>query len=137
MTDINIIENKISAIEKYLSILNGYKSISREKIENDPNLLGALERYLFLAIQAAIDTAEAIISYKEYRKPSSYAESFKILVEQGLIDAELEGQLAKTTGFRNILTHGYQEVNYDILFDVLQNRLVDLETFVKAVKKMV
>jgi uncharacterized protein YutE (UPF0331/DUF86 family) len=48
-----------------------------------------LERYLYPAIQAAIDLAEAIISYKNLRKPSTMSESFHILRESAIISDEV------------------------------------------------
>jgi uncharacterized protein YutE (UPF0331/DUF86 family) len=38
-------------------------------------------------------------------------------------------------GFRNILVHGYQRLNLDVLCDVLQNRLSDLLDFVQAIRQ--
>ena len=38
-------------------------------------------------------------------------------------------------GFRNILVHGYQKLNLDVLTDVLQNRLSDLIDFVQAIRQ--
>ena len=38
-------------------------------------------------------------------------------------------------GFRNILVHGYQKLNLDVLNDVLQNRLSDLIDFVQAIRQ--
>ena len=39
------------------------------------------------------------------------------------------------TGFRNIVAHDYEKINYDIVFDVLNNRLGDIKDFISAVKK--
>lgn len=37
-------------------------------------------------------------------------------------------------GFRNVLVHGYTEVDLGIVRDVVLNRLVDLDDFVTAVR---
>ena len=134
MTNFSIIENRISSAQKYLSVLDGFKKYSKEEIEKDINLKGALERYLYLAIQSAIDLSEAVISFKELRKPSSMAENFQILEENKIINLELCGELVKMTGFRNIVAHDYEKINYDIVFDVLNNRLDDIKEFISAIK---
>ena len=64
MTDINVIENRVSAAKKYLKILEGFKRYSENEIAGDITVKGALERYLYLAVQAAIDLAEAILLIK-------------------------------------------------------------------------
>lgn len=134
MTNISVIENRISLIKKYLKILENYKKYSIKKIENDLNIRGALERYLYLAIQATIDLAEAIISFKDFRKPTSFSESFYILNEEKIISKELTEKMVKMAGFRNIVAHDYENINYGIVYDILQNRLVDIKQFITAIK---
>ncbi|MFA5000972.1 MAG: DUF86 domain-containing protein [Candidatus Paceibacterota bacterium] len=136
MTNFAIIENKVSSIKKYLSILNGYQKYTRLEIETTVDLRGAIERYLYLAIQATIDLAEAVISFKNLRKPSTLSESFDILAENNLLDATLTEKLVKMTGFRNLVAHDYERLNYDIVYDILQNRLGDLEEFIKQIEKI-
>jgi len=135
MTNFSTIENKITSIQKYLKILDNYKKYSREEIENKFDIRGSLERYLYLAIQAAIELAEAVISFRDFRKPTILKESFEILEEEKVISLELCDKMAKMTGFRNIVAHDYEKINYDIVFDVLNNRLGDIKDFISAVKK--
>lgn len=136
MTNTAVIENKISAILKYLKILEGYKKYSKKEIERDLNLKGALERYLYLISQATIDLAEATLSFKNFRKPATLGESFHILNEEKIISDELTEKMIKMVGFRNVIAHDYEKINYDIVYNVLQNRLADIEEFLKAVKKL-
>ena len=111
MTDLLVIENKLSSIKKYLSILDTFKKYSRDTLENDLVVRGAVERYLYLVTQSAIDLAEAVISYKKFRKPTTMSESFYILGEEKLIDSKLVQQMAKLVGFRNIMAHDYERVS--------------------------
>jgi len=136
MTNLTVIENKISSIQKYLGLLKRYKQYSQKEIVNDIDKKGALERYLYLAIQATIDLAEAIISYKNLRKPSTMSESFHILREEAIITEELTDQLVKMTGFRNVIAHDYEKLDYNIVYDVLQNRLGSIETFLNDASRI-
>lgn len=131
MTNLAVVENKISAVKKYLKILERYKKYSQKEIEESLDIKGAVERYLYLAVQSTIDLAEAIISYKNFRKPATLSEAFYILNEEDIISLELTEKMVKMTGFRNIIAHDYEKVNYDIVYDILQNRLKDIEDFLK------
>ena len=137
MSTLRVIENKISAAGKYLKILLRYKILSQAEIIKDVDKKGALERYLYLAVQSTIDLAEAAIAYKKFRKPSDMAEAFHILNEEGVITDELTEKMAGMVGFRNIITHDYGKINYDIVYNVLQNRLPDIEDFIKIISKKI
>lgn len=137
MTYLSVIENKLSSIKKYLSILDNFKKYSRETLENDLVIRGAVERYLYLVSQSAIDLAEAVISYKKLRKPTTMSESFYILGEERLISGELVQKMANLVGFRNIMAHDYERVDYDIVYDILQFKLKDIEAFLDSVEKII
>lgn len=137
MTNLSVIENKISVIKKYLQILQRYRNYRVEEICNDDTLRGAVERYLYLVSQATIDLAEAIIAYKKFRKPSIYSETFEILKEERVISFELAEKLVKMAGFRNVIAHMYEIVDFKVVYDVLQNRLSDIEEFLKQVQEKV
>lgn len=134
MTNLSVIENKISANRKYLKILKRYKVYSRQEIEENVDIRGAVERYLYLAAQAAIDLAEAVIAYKGFRKPTTMSEAFYILNEEEIVSGELTEKMVRMVGFRNIMAHDYEKVNYDIVYDVLQNRLTDVAEFIERIE---
>ena len=136
MTDLAVIENKISSVKKYLKILERYKKYSRREIEANLDIRGAIERYLYLAVQATIDLAEAIIAYKNLRKPTTMSEAFYILNEEKIIPQDLTEKMVKMTGFRNVIAHDYEKINYDILYEVLQKGLKDIENFLAKISKV-
>lgn len=135
MSNLTVIENKISEARKYLTILERYKQYSQEKIVNDVDIKGALERYLYLAAQSVIDLADAIIAYKKFRKPTTLSESFFILNEEKIISEELMEKMVKMTGFRNTIAHDYGKLNYDIVYNTLHNNLKDIEEFLETASR--
>lgn len=134
MTNISVIENKISSIQKYFKIISRYKKYSLKEIVQDDTIRGAVERYLYLSCQAVIDLAEDVIALRGYRKPATMSESFSILFEEGLISNELTEKMIKLTGFRNVIAHAYEKINYEVVYDVLQNKLADIEEFVSIIQ---
>lgn len=103
-------------------------------VEENIDIRGAVERYLYLAAQAAIDLAEAVIAYKGFRKPTTMSEAFYILNEEEIVSWELTEKMVRMVGFRNIMVHDYEKVNYDIVYDVLQNRLADVAEFIERIE---
>ena len=135
MSNIKAIENKISSARKYSAILKRYRGFTKEKIRNNTDIRGAVERYLYLEAQAAIDLAEAVIAHNDFRKPTTMSEAFYILNEEKIISDKLTEKLIRMVGFRNVLAHDYDDIDYDIVYNVLQQGLNDIEVFLKIISK--
>jgi len=136
MTSLTVIENKISDVEKYLRILGSFQKYSRQEIEQNILIRGAVERYLYLAVQATINVAEALVAHKNLRKPSTLSEAFHILGEEKLVTKSVVEHMIKMTGFRNIIVHDYTAIDYDIVYEILHDRLEDIHTFIFEVRKV-
>ena len=134
MSNLSVIETKISHIQKYLKLLERYKKFPQKEIEDNPDLKGAVERYLYLVVQATLDLGEAIIAFKEFRRPGTYTDVFYILHEREFISKDLTEKLINMTKFRNVIAHDYEKVDFGIVYDALYNRLVDIEDFTGVVK---
>ena len=57
------------------------------------------------------------------------------LQRDGWLDAALTGTLRNMAGFRNVLVHGYDDVDLRVVEDVLRHHLDDLAAFVAAVRQ--
>ncbi|HEX9722339.1 MAG TPA: DUF86 domain-containing protein [Candidatus Paceibacterota bacterium] len=135
MSNIQVVESKISSIRKYLKLLERYKTYEQKEIENNPDLKGAFERYLYLAAQATIDLAEAVIAFKDFRRPTTYSDAFYVLDQEGFLAKELSEKLINMAKFRNIIAHDYEDVDFKIVYDAGQNRLVDIKQFIAVVRE--
>ena len=84
---------------------------------------------LHRACEQALDMANHIIRMKKLGWPSESAESFTVLRRAGIISAEMEKKLTGMVGFRNIVVHQYQEVDYKKVECVVQKHADDLIEF--------
>ncbi len=134
MTKESVIEKMIATVEENIGVLNGAKIITESHFAKSKLELGGLKHYLYLSAQSTIDLAEAVISLKNLRRPSTLSESFEILHEAKIIDFTLMQKMIKMAGFRNILAHEYRKVKLDEIYSVLQNDLGDIEKFLKEIK---
>ncbi|MBI2075150.1 MAG: DUF86 domain-containing protein [Candidatus Harrisonbacteria bacterium] len=136
MSSRDVIENKISYIRKYLSLARKLQSKSREEIENDTVQKAALERYLYLIAQAVIDLAEAVVAFKKFRKPTTIRESIEILGEEGVLPPSFVREFIKIAGFRNVLAHEYGDLDFEIVYNVLKNKLKEVDQFLAYIEKI-
>ena len=75
---------------------------------------------LQLAIQAALDVASHIVSDSRLGEPENNRRLFELLVENGWVPETLASPLPQMVGFRNVLVHGYQEVDKAVMRDVVR-----------------
>ncbi|KKT57867.1 MAG: hypothetical protein UW81_C0004G0040 [Candidatus Giovannonibacteria bacterium GW2011_GWC2_44_9] len=137
MSNLQVIENQISYIIKHLEIAEGYKKYSLNDLETNLMIKGATERELYIVAQAVIDLAEAVVAYKNFRKPTTMREALDILGEEKIIPNEFLADFHKIVGFRNALAHDYHDLRIDVVYDVLQNNLPQVRNFISYVKAAV
>lgn len=130
-----VVENKLSAIQKYLTILRRYKKYSQKELQNDIDRRGAVERYLYLVVQAVIDCSEAVIALRGFRKPTTLSEVFYILHEEGILSSKQKETFVQMTGFRNIIAHDYERIDYSIVYSIVHEKIIDIQAFIKVIKK--
>ena len=68
-------------------------------------------------------------------EPRTNRELFDLLERGGWIGPELAATLRDMVGFRNVLVHGYDTVNLDIVEDVMRNHLSVLLDYVAVIRK--
>ncbi len=83
---------------------------------------------------AALDVASHIISDERFEEPSTNAALFAILAKHGFVPEALRAPLELMAKFRNVLVHGYVDVDPAILRDIVSDHLVDLDAFVAAIR---
>ena len=132
MTDANLVYKLLAHLETYIQELRtlGHP----EKIRTDVREERFIEHTLQLAIQAALDVASHIVSDDRLGEPKTNREQFEILVRHGWIPEELGETLRQVVGFRNILVHGYSDVDLDIVQSIVETDLGDLLAFADAIK---
>lgn len=134
MSTIQIIENKISYLQKRLLSAKKYQCHSLEEMIQNETIRDAIERKLYIVSQASIDLAEVVVAFKEFRKPTTMREAIDILGEEGIVPTEFAGRFHNIVGFRNALAHDYEDLKIEVVYDVLQNKLVEVEEFIKYIQ---
>jgi len=127
MTDPDLLRKKLALIETSLGEIRRLADV--ERLSTDVKERRFVERTLQVAIQAALDSASHIVSDDRLGEPRTNRELFDLLHRAGWIDETLAHSLRQMAGFRNVLVHGYDVVDLDVLRDVVLHRLADLERF--------
>lgn len=110
-----------------------YKGISLSYCKTQWKVQRIVERTLHLMIETCIDVANHIISDMELRPPSSYSDTFEVLMEGKIIGRSLGSRLVKMAKFRNIIVHHYDEIDPGIIVSILRKSLKDFVYFKDAI----
>jgi uncharacterized protein YutE (UPF0331/DUF86 family) len=94
--------------------------------------LGNIKYQFIVAIESCIDICTHVAARSYSRVPESYAGCFDLLLEGQLIKADLSMQMSDFARFRNILVHGYWEVNNRRVIEKLKNDLEYIEDFLRT-----
>ena len=132
MTDPELVAKKLAFIETCVAELR--RLANPEIIETDIREERFVEHTLQMAIQAAQDVASHIVSDERMGEPRTNRELFDLLARNGWLEESDAALLGNMVGFRNILVHGYGDLDLSVVRDVLENRLDELLQFAAVVR---
>jgi len=106
-------------MERWLRVLRQLRERGREAFLSDEVVQDRAERNAHLLAQACADIALHIVAATGTAAPETYAEAVAALGSAGVITASLVDRLSGAVRLRNILVHGYLDVDHGRLFDEL------------------
>jgi uncharacterized protein YutE (UPF0331/DUF86 family) len=132
MTDAALIEKKLALIETCVADL---RRLARpDALSTDIREQRFVEHTLQIAIQAALDAASHIVSELRLGEPRTSRELFDLLERDGWVPTPVAAILRNMVGFRNVLVHGYDDVDLEVVRNVLDVHLDDLLAFVRVIR---
>jgi uncharacterized protein YutE (UPF0331/DUF86 family) len=135
MTDQDLVAKKLAFIETCLRDLR--QQARPDRLSADVRELRFVEHTLQIAIQATLDVASHIVSDNRLGEPRTNRDLFDILGRHGWLPPPLVAVLRDMGSFRNILVHGYAEVDVAVVREVLECHLPDFEAFVAAIRRAI
>lgn len=132
--DVQIIRRHVAALRESLQVLAARRDVTLEELNADTELLWVVERGLQLCAQNALDIATHIAASKGLDVPD-YASAIDELGRLGVLDHGFTRGFRNVAGFRNVLVHGYLEVDLGLLHTLLNERLGDFESFASTIEK--
>jgi uncharacterized protein YutE (UPF0331/DUF86 family) len=135
LVDADSTTNRLQRLDELLRELDAIRAGGRDAYMAEPRTRLATEHALQLAIQSCIDIGAHLISELGLTAPADYRGVFASLASAGL-EQGLAERLAAAAGMRNILVHGYLDVDSQLVWDALA-RLDDLRAFAETARRIV
>jgi uncharacterized protein YutE (UPF0331/DUF86 family) len=125
----------VSHLRKSVARLRDLRNITQDRFVDDPDKVASAKYHFIVAIEAAIDMCNHLISRNGFRAPEDYADTFQVMVEQGALEREFSEELKRMAKFRNRLVHLYWEVDDEQVYQILQSRLSDFKIFLDSLAR--
>jgi uncharacterized protein YutE (UPF0331/DUF86 family) len=129
VVDRDLLRRKLAELAEYVTQVSEYRDLTAERYRADWKTQRVVERTLQMAIEVCLDIANHVLADRGRRAPSTYAETFEILREAGLISADLARVMIDMTGFRNVIVHEYARIDADTVVRILREHLEDFRRF--------
>jgi len=127
----------VSELLVSLRELEDLKRRGEKEFSGNSHLISSAKYNLLVAIESAIDMCNHIISRRRYRTPEDYADTFRVMGEEGAFPEEFLKNLVDMAKFRNRLVHLYWTVDKRELYRILQENLSDFEKFLQYLGKFI
>ncbi len=122
----------ISELRDAVGSLEELAGLGEAEFLADKHRVASAKYNLIVAIEAAIDLCNHAISRLGLRAPEDYADSFRVLSEQGAFAPELLESLVEMAKFRNRLVHFYFKVDDQAVARIIREDLGDFQAFLAA-----
>lgn len=133
MTREDVVLRKLGHLQRSCEYLRGVQGVSKVRFMKDRTVQLAVERAFQEAVEACLDIGRMLLADAAVGLPDTNRGVFVALGQHGLVPEERVEHWADMAGVRNVLVHGYDNVDLDIVYRALEERLEDLEFFARAI----
>ena len=131
--DQSIIAQKLESLRRCVQRLKDRCPETAELLRTDLDAQDIVSLNLTRAVQLCVDIAAHWLADQDHLgSPQTMGQVFTLLAEGNKLDQALADHLRRAVGFRNIVVHNYEAVNWDIVFHLCKQRLDDFRAFAKA-----
>jgi len=129
LVDADVVRVRLARLDQQLQFLQPVAELPLAEFLADHRTHAAAERDLQVAVECVLDICNHIVATEGLGAPASYRDAIVLLGRGGVIPADFAKRLAPMASFRNILVHGYLELDRTQVHRFLCERLEDLRTF--------
>ncbi len=128
-----ILAQKLESLRRCIKRV-GEKTPSRiDFLVQDPDIQDILVLNLTRAVQLCVDIGSHVISETEESAPTTMGDVFSALERLAVITPATCIAMKKAVGFRNIAVHNYQVIDWEIVYAISKNFLLDFRRFAKEI----
>ena len=125
----DLVRQRCQEIAESLARLEHFQPLAKAEFLANQDVKDIVCYRLLLAIEAALSLCYHYSARRLQKTPEDYAACFARIAEAGLIPQPLAERLQQMARFRNLLVHMYWRIDYERVYQILQQDLGDLREF--------
>ena len=131
--DKDIILTKIESLSRSIQRIESKNILSVKQLSEDYDLQDIVSVNLERAVQQCVDVASHMLADYDDPIPDTMAEAFHLLAENGILSEFIADRMKMAVGFRNIMVHNYQNVDWGIVYSIITKNMGDFRGFAKEI----
>lgn len=130
-----VIEKKLRLLEQKINEIKEWEIKSYSDFRASSLKINAVERALTVCVEIMIDVSERILAIKNVAPKNSSVENFRELENMKVIQSY--EKYADMVRFRNFIVHRYENIDTQILFSIITNKLNYFADFIDEIRRYV
>lgn len=136
--DEQLIAQKLESLRRCIQRAESRLPKDLETLQADIDVQDIIALNLTRAIQMCVDIASHwLAEHADATAPKTMGQTFEALADAGVLERELATRMRKSVGFRNVVVHNYDEVNWAIVFSICSHQLGDFRSFARTFSQLV
>lgn len=132
--DRELLAERAAAVVRHLDRVEEYLPVDPSDLRPLTSATDTVVLHLWQAVQVVIDLAVSTCVRAGLGSPPTYADAFRQLADAGVIADELAQRLARAAGFRNLVVHGYGQLDLRRVHAIAVAGPADLRAFLAALR---
>jgi uncharacterized protein YutE (UPF0331/DUF86 family) len=132
--DQSLVDAKIESLRRCVARVAAKCPPTATELAQNVDAQDIISVNLSRAVQLCIDLALHKISSSNEPAPSTMSAAFDTLARLGTIDEALAKRMKSAVGFRNLVVHQYEAMNWEIVHAICTKHLDDFRAFAVAIR---
>jgi uncharacterized protein YutE (UPF0331/DUF86 family) len=136
--DEQLIAQKLESLRRCVQRVESRLPKDAETLLTDLDAQDIVSLNLTRSVQMCVDIASHwLAEHSEVTAPRTMGQVFDALADAGVISSGLAERMRKSVGFRNVMVHNYDEVNWQIVYSIGHDHMNDFRDFARIFSDLI
>jgi uncharacterized protein YutE (UPF0331/DUF86 family) len=131
MVNKDLLAAKLTELANRVARVRAHAPANPETLRLNRDTLDLVAFNLMLSVQTCADIASHVIADEGWPAARSLAEAFSRLEQQGVLLASTAEAMRRAIGLRNVVAHGYTQLDIELCFRAATKGVSDLDAFAR------